>query len=142
MLSEWKALRERFGHLRPDQVTAALCAQHAAARREAGIKDGTVWTELGRLRSAFKRAAGAKLIPDGPLVLRPPKPAPKDRWLIREEIARLPAVPMAGHIRLAILLMLGTASTLSETRSICAGTRMAPGRAGPSFRSTLGSAPR
>jgi len=44
---------------------------------------------------------------------RPPKPAPKDRYLTRAEIDRLLAAPAEPHIKLAILLMLSTAARVT-----------------------------
>lgn len=110
MRLEARQIGARFFHLRPDQVTVALCREHVAARRRAGIGDGTIWTELGHLRTCLLWAVARRLIPHAPAIERPAKPAPRDRWLSRAEIARLLAAPMAPHIRLAILLMLGTAA--------------------------------
>lgn len=109
---EWKALAERFGPLRPDQISVAMCREHAAARRAAGIADGTIWTELGHLRIALTWAAKRRLIEHAPHIERPAKPAPKDRWLTHAEIDRLLATDMAPHVRLAIVLMLGTAARI------------------------------
>jgi integrase len=105
MFHEWKAMGPHFGHLRPDQISVETCRAYTTLRRKAGKHDGTIWTELGHLRSVlrwkFKDAA--------PAIERPAKPAPKERWLTHAEIGKLLAVEMAPHIRLAILLMLSTA---------------------------------
>lgn len=107
MRFEWKAVGPHFGHLRPDQVTVATCRAYTAARRKAGKHDGTIWTELGHLRSVLRWRFGDA----APKIERPPKPAPKERWLTHAEIERLLAVPdMPLHIRVAILLMLSTAA--------------------------------
>jgi len=113
MAFEWKAVGPHFGHLRPDQVTIDHCRAYTALRRAAGKHDGTIWTELGHLRTVFIWAQQRRLIDHAPSVERPPKPAPKDRWLTEAEIATLLAADMAPHIRLAILLMLGTAGRVS-----------------------------
>lgn len=112
MQFEWRAMKDHFGHLRPDQVTVETCRAYTDKRRKAGKHDGTIWTELGHLRTVFRWAAEARLIEHAPKVERPPKPAPKDRYLTSEEIHRLLAVPMAHHIKLCILLMLSTASRI------------------------------
>src|SRR5690606_28977802 len=65
---------------------------------------------LGHLRTVFVWAHQRRLIDHAPAVERPPKPAPKDRWLTDAEIRKLLDAPMAHHIRLAILLMLSTAA--------------------------------
>lgn len=109
MKHEWKAVGPHFGHLRADQVDKKLCDEYAATRRKLKKKNGTIWTELGHLRSVFKWALGEKLISHAPAVERPSKPAPKDRWLTHAEIDRLLSAKMEHHIKLAILLMLATA---------------------------------
>lgn len=99
-----------FGHLHPDQITADDCRAYAAARRRAGKSAGTIWTELGHLRSALIWAADrARLIDKAPHIERPAKPAPKDRFLTRPEIDRLLAAECEPHIAVAIHLMLATA---------------------------------
>lgn len=112
MKFEWKAMSEHFGHLRPDQVTIETSRAYVAKRRKAGKHDGTIWTEMGHLRTVFRWAAEARLIEHAPKVERPPKPAPKDRYLTSAEIQKLLAAPMAHHIKLCILLMLSTASRI------------------------------
>jgi integrase len=102
---EWKALGPVLGHLRPDQLTVDTCRRYRDLRRAAGKHDGTIWTELGHLRTVMVWALGRD---KAPKVERPPKPAPKERYLTHEEIARLLAVPTAPHIRNAILIMLAT----------------------------------
>lgn len=109
---EWRKMKPFFGHLRPDQVTIDLCRAYTEARRQMGKHDGTIWTELGHLRTVFLWAAERKLIDYAPAVERPPKPAPKDRWLTHDEVARLIEAADAPHIRLAICLMLETAGRI------------------------------
>ena len=106
MAYEWKAVGPHFGHLRPDQITIKSCREYTAVRRKAGKHDGTIWTELGHLRTVLRWAYGDQ----APRIERPAKPAPKDRWLTDQEVARLLDTPMAHHIKLAILLMLSTAA--------------------------------
>lgn len=122
MKFEWKAIGPHFGHLRPDQITTETCRAYTKARSEtlvsrgkskppARINDGTIWTELGHLRTVLKWAADKKhLIPRAPDIERPSKPAAKDRWLNNAEIKRLLDAKCAPHIHLAILLMLSTAA--------------------------------
>lgn len=106
-----KAVLEHFGHLRPDQITEETCRAYERARKKAGIKTGSVWTELGHLRSCLKWAAEkARIIAFAPHIYRPQKPAPKDRWLTLQEIDRLLAAECEPHISLAIRVMLTTAA--------------------------------
>lgn len=109
---EWRKMKTFFGHLRPEQVTIDLCRAYTEARRAMGKHDGTIWTELGHLRTVFLWAAERRLISHAPAIERPAKPAPKDRWLSHAEIARLLAAPTEHHIKLAILLMLSTAGRI------------------------------
>ena len=110
MFHEWKAVGPHFGHLKPDQVSVDTCRAYIDFRRTAGKHDGTIWTELGHLRTVFRWAQSARLIQHAPAVERPPKPAPKERYLTRAEIDRLLDVQCAPHIKLAIHLMLATAA--------------------------------
>lgn len=109
---EWRKMRAFFGNLRPEQVTIDLCRAYAGARRAMGAQDGTIWTELGHLRTVFLWATERKLIAYAPAVERPPKPAPKDRWLTDTEIGRLYAVETEHHIKLAIMLLISTAGRI------------------------------
>ncbi len=99
----WKALAPTFAGLRPDQVTRDLCRQYAATRNRAA---GTVNKELRTLR------AGLRLHdPHTPAqFLMMPGTPPRDRYLNRDEYAALVAGAASPHIRLAIVLMLGTAA--------------------------------
>lgn len=108
MKHEWKAVGPHFGHLRPDQITTPICRAYTAARRKLGKHDGTIWTELGHLRSMLVWALG----PKAPKIERPAKPAPRERYLTRAEIAKLLDAPAALHIKTAIHLMLATGSRI------------------------------
>ncbi|MET3924549.1 site-specific integrase [Devosia sp. 2618] len=122
MKFEWKAIGPHFGHLRPDQITTDICRAYTAKRRATmlprgkdapprPVHDGTIWTELGHLRTVMVWAANRKhLIAKAPDIERPQKPAAKDRWLTDAEIGKLLEAKAAPHIRLAILLMLSTAA--------------------------------
>lgn len=114
MTIEWQFLGPVFGHLEPQHITIDLCRSYVAKRRVSGKKgttqDGTIWTEMGHLRTVLVWAAKSRLIDHAPRIERPAKPKPKDRYLTREEAAKLMAAPMAPHIKLAITLMLTTAA--------------------------------
>lgn len=110
---ERKAMFPFFADLRPEELTIEMCRKYTAARRKAGKQDGTIWTELGHLRTVMTWAADRRLIPYAPAVERPQKPAPKERWLTREECARLIAAADAHHVKLAIMLMLATAGRVT-----------------------------
>lgn len=115
MKHEWKAIGPHFGHLRPDQVTVATSRSYVASRRRTivrgkttGVHDGTIWTELGHLRTVLVWALGD----EAPKIERPAKPAPKDRYLTRAEIEKLLDAPAALHVKTAIHLMLATGARI------------------------------
>jgi site-specific recombinase XerD len=114
MKYDWVALGPHFGHLTKGQVTVDVCRAYIASRKatmirrggkDVPIHDGTIWTELGHLRTVLRWAYGEA----APRIERPAKPAPKDRWLTRAEAEKLVDAATAPHIKLAIMLMLGTA---------------------------------
>lgn len=105
----WKALKPWFGHLSPDMIDKKLCKDYHDHRLAAGIKVGTVLTELNRLRSALTFAVEAKLIKAAPAIWRPEPPRPRDRWLTKQEAQRLIDSARAFHVRLFIIVAVGTA---------------------------------
>lgn len=102
----WKALQGTFGHLRPDQIDRFLCRRYAATR---GAAAGTVIKELTVLRAGLrwqdKHTPAQIEIPSGE--------PPRDRYLSREEYARLLAVAGSPHMRLFIVLGIATAGRAS-----------------------------
>jgi integrase len=63
---------------------------------------------LGHLRTVLVWSLKNGLIDRAPHVERPPKPDPKEGYLTREEVMRLMARAKLPHIKLAVLLMIGT----------------------------------
>lgn len=108
MKHTWKALKTRFGGIEAEAITVADCRAHIEERRKAGIKDGTIHTELGHLRMVLLWAKKQRLIEEVPAIERPSKPEPKDAYLSKDEARRLIDAASAFHVRLAIKLMLGT----------------------------------
>ncbi|SNZ21668.1 tyrosine-type recombinase/integrase [Cohaesibacter gelatinilyticus] len=113
MKSEWKVMETSFGHIKADKVSTDDCRKHIKQRREAGIKDGTIWTELGHLRTVLNWAKKHDIIRHAPPIERPPKPAPKDRFLTQAECQKLIDAAQTHHIKLAIILLLSTASRIT-----------------------------
>lgn len=101
-----KAVLEHFGHFRPNQLSHDLCKDFARSRT---ASQGTIHTELGHLQSAMNYGAKTGQIDRAPYIWRPEKPSPKERYLTHTEIAHLIDAASAPHIRLAIVLLLGTA---------------------------------
>lgn len=112
MIYTGKPVLKHFGALRADQIEAPCCRDYAEVRYKAGVQPGTVWTELGHLTTVLNWAKNTRLIDHVPSIPRPQKPAPKDRYLTREEIKRLLDAASQPHIKLAILLMLSTAARI------------------------------
>jgi integrase len=108
MTHTWKALQGRFGPLPADSITDDDCEAHVAARRTAGIKDGTIHTELGHLRMVLRWAEKKKLIDRAPHISRPSKPPARDRHLTRKQIGALRNAASLPHVRLFITLAVGT----------------------------------
>ena len=113
MKHTFKALESRFGGIQADQITIADCRAHTKERRGAGIKDGTIHTELGHLRMVLLWAEKHKLIDRAPAIERPSKPAPKSDYLEHDEARRLIASASTPHVKLAINIMIATAARVT-----------------------------
>jgi len=113
MKHTWKALEARFGPLEGEAVSIADCRAHVAARAKAGRSDGTIHTELGHLRMVLKWAETHQLIQRAPAIERPAKPEPKSAYLTRPEVAGMIDAAHAPHVRLAILLLIGTGARVT-----------------------------
>lgn len=109
----WKALEPSFGSREGDSLTLDDCRSYTARRRKAGKSDGSIHTELGHLRTVLKWAEKRRLIQRAPDIDRPKKPAPKDRYLTKDEARTILAAAALPHVRLAIHLMLATAARIS-----------------------------
>lgn len=103
-----KAVLAHFGALRPDQITITDSRSYAAQRRESGIAQGSIHTELGHLRSALNWAAKTGLIDRAPHIERPAKPDSDVRPLADGEVRALIEACAAPHVRLAVILLLAT----------------------------------
>jgi len=113
MRSTGKAVLPFFDGHHARHITKAKCEAYAAKRMAQGRKQGTVWTELGHLRSALKWAARVGMIDRAPHVWRPEKPESDKRILNPGEIRKLIDAADAPHIRLAMILLFGTAARVS-----------------------------
>jgi integrase len=104
MRHTWKALSERFAGMPGDAITVADCRAHTRERQKAGIRDGTIHTELGHLRTVLKWAEKQQLIGRAPHIERPPKPKPKEVHLTRAQARALRDAATVPHVRLYIVL--------------------------------------
>lgn len=106
-----KAILAHFGSIRYDKLTTEDSREYLKVRTAKGIAQGSVWTELGHLRTALVWSyEKARLIPFAPHIERPQKPSPKERYLDLKEIEALLSAKCEPHIRVAILIMLTTAA--------------------------------
>lgn len=103
----WRSLRPRFETLPIDAVTADVCRDYAETRLRT-VSQGTVWTELTRLRSCINWARKRGVIERAPYVWLPSKPPPKNRVLTEQEVIRLIDACDAYHIRLFVILAIAT----------------------------------
>lgn len=108
MTHTWKALRIRFAAMDGSKITVEDCRAHVADRRERGIRDGTILTELGHLRMVLRWAEKRHLIPRASYIERPSKPKPKDAHLTKTQARSLISMATMPHIRLYIIIALGT----------------------------------
>ena len=81
-----QALVPLLGDLPLANITGAMCRYYAEARDRAR---GTVRKELGTLQAAINHAHAEGYLSTAPRVRLPDKPPPRDRWLTRDEVARL-----------------------------------------------------
>lgn len=101
-----KAILPHFGAYRPEDIGKPLCVQYFDSRTKEGKSQGTVWTELGHLQSALNFHFGKA---KAPKIWRPTKPQSDKRILDRGEARALIESAHDPHIRLALILLLGTA---------------------------------
>lgn len=104
-----KAILPHFGAYQPQHIDKALCKSYERSRLDAGKKQGTIWTELGHLQSALNFGKKIRMFEEEtPYIWRPAKPDVDKRILNAGEIRALIEGAEAPHIRLALILLLGT----------------------------------
>ena len=110
-----RALVPILGPLPLASITGEVCRRYGKARDRA---PGTIRKELGVLAAAINHCRREGYITAAPSVRLPEKPAPRDRWLSRDEAARLLRAayrnPKAKHLARFILVALYT-GTRSDT---------------------------
>lgn len=114
----WRALAPRFEALPVDAITADVCRDYTRARIAQGVSQGTVWTELTKLRSCINWASKRRVIASAPYVWLPQKPAPKQRVLTPDEAIRLIAACGMPHVRLFVILALTTGARSGALTSL------------------------
>ena len=106
MLTSARTITRLIGNLEPRMLARGAYSiarsQHVAA--------GSVRREISVLRAAMSWAVREKWIAEAPYVEMPPRPPPRDRWLTRDDVARLIHSAQSPHIRLFIVLAFHTAA--------------------------------
>lgn len=113
----WNQLGPFFENYHPLQINDQLVAKYKADRRQGffekhgrEMSNGTLRSEIGAVQTALNFAYKKNIIEKPQTLKRPPKPAPKDRWLREHEIMRLlEASKETPHLQVAIVLLLSTA---------------------------------
>jgi len=104
----WKALRGTFEQLAPDAVNADVCRSYAKLRVSQGRSQGTIWTELTRLRSCLNWAIKRRVIPSAGYVWIPSKPKVVAKELTEQQVLRLLDACIMPHVRLFVVLAFAT----------------------------------
>ena len=140
-----KALEPILGALPVANITGAVCRRYAKDR---GKAPGTVRKELGVLQAALNYCYAEGYLTAAPKVRLPAKPAPRDRWLTRDELAALLRAayrnPKARHLARFILVATYTGTRSEAILSLRFMPHVAGGHVdterGLMFRRPIGSA--
>jgi integrase len=108
MRTSWKTLATIFAALQSGDIDKAVCHSYWDLRAKAGCSKGTTWTDLSCLRAALNWALATKRIKEEPKIWLPQQPPPQNRFLTREEAQRLLDACDLHHLKLFVLLALGT----------------------------------
>lgn len=107
LVNAGKAIKRHVGTLKPEHVGKRLYWQR---RAKEGRGDGTILKECVTLRAALRWAVKERWIAAAPAIDAPAKPAPKERFLTRDEAKRLIEACATPHVRLFTLIALHTAA--------------------------------
>lgn len=109
-----EALMPYWGDKAVSDIKKKTCRKYADKR---DVADSTVRRELGVLRAALNYCVEEEYLVTAPRVELPNKPAPRDRWLTRHEVAKLLKVarqaPETRHIAKFILVAVYTGTRKS-----------------------------
>ena len=114
------ALLPILGSLPVGSITGEVCRRYAKTRGKAA---GTVRKELGVLQAALNHCHAEGYLTSAPKVRLPAKPAPRERWLTRDEAARLIRAayrnPKARHLARFTLVALYTGTRSDAILRLC-----------------------
>ncbi len=109
----WRSLGPRLGDRNAETLTEDDCRAYIATRRQQGRSDGTIWSELSRLRSALKWAENKRLIDRAPKIWTPPPSPPREKRMTREQVSAFIAACSYPHIKLFAILAATTGARMS-----------------------------
>jgi len=89
-----EALLPFWGDLKLAHVKGETCRRYAKYR---GVSAGTIRRELGTLQAAINYAHKEGYVTSAPIVTLPDRPEPTQRWLTRDEAAKLLWAAYRGH---------------------------------------------
>jgi integrase len=105
-----KHIKAHFGDLPPSMISPATVTLYIRQRRRAGVMDSTISKELRFLRQALKYGVRHKWFEREPEIALPGEGEPRDRYLSREEFARLYFWSSPLHLRVFLALAISTAA--------------------------------
>ena len=103
-------IKAYFGDLPPSMISPATVTLYVKQRRRLKIADPTISKELRFLRQALKFGVRHKWMEREPEIALPGEGEPRDRYLSREEFARLYFWASPLHLRLFLALAISTAA--------------------------------
>ena len=103
-------VKAHFGLLPPSMVSPMSVKTYTTMRRKAGVKDPTISKELRFLRQAMKYGVRHSWLNAEPEISLPGEGQPRDRFLTREEFARLYFHASPFHLRVFLALAISTAA--------------------------------
>ena len=103
-------IKAHFGNLPPSMISAATVTLYVKQRRRAGVQDPTISKELRFLRQAFKYGVEHRWIDREPKISLPGEGDPRERYLSRDEFARLWFWASPLHLRVFLALAISTAA--------------------------------
>lgn len=97
-----------LGFLEPHSLSKQHITDYRVKRQEEGRAPGTIWTELNHLRMTLNWAKKEGLIKEAPVLTLPPRPAPKQGYLTKEQIRELISHSTYRHLSLYIVFAVAT----------------------------------
>lgn len=114
-----KTIEARFWTREAESITKQDCLAHIAERREAGIGEWTIYTELSHVSNVCSWAEKSGLIKRAPHIHRPQQPKPKeDKHLTRDQVRTLIRAAEYPHVKLALVLLYTTAARSAALRGL------------------------